>query len=253
MNLYVNGLLWVLGAAAVAGAVAYLVHRFRRADGKADSNDSVGQVFTIVAGLQAVLVVFVLITLFDEVVAVEEGSYREASNVVAVAWAGEALPEPARTTVATLTQNYLDTVATTEWPRMRDSAGVGDTGLAQLDQLRATINGVQATDDWQLDRKTEAANRLWDVYQARQDRLNAARGGISAVVWFALLAGGLMTVLLVLLFGGTRRAVHIVVVSVLAGTMALLLFVTFQLQNPYSGGARIDPTAFESASTRVAS
>lgn len=251
MSLYINGLLWVLGAAVTAGAAAYVVHRFRR-DGKDGYNESVGQVFTIVAGLQAVLVVFVLITLFDEVAKAEDGSYREASNVVAVAWAVEALPEPARARVARLTQNYLNTVATTEWPRMRDSADVGDTGLAQLDQIRATLNEVQTDDDWQLDRKTEAANRLWDVYQARQERLNAAQGGVNTILWFAMIAGGFMTFLLPLLFGGTRPAVHILIVSALAGSMALLLFATFQLQNPYGGGAPVEPDAFQSAATRVA-
>jgi hypothetical protein len=174
VNLYVNGVLWVLGAALVGAIAAYLVRKFGHTEGKANNNESVGQVFTIVGGVQAVLIAFVLISLFDGVSAADEGAYREANNVVAIAWAAEALPEPARTTVITLSNNYLDTVANAEWPRMRNKTGVGGTGLAQLDRLRATLNAVQTTDDWQLDRKTEATNRLWDVYQARQDRLKAS-------------------------------------------------------------------------------
>ena len=252
MSLYVNGVLWVLGAALVGAGAAAVVRKIGHTEGKADNNESVGQVFTIVGGLQAVIIAFVLISLFDRANAASDGSYREANNAVAVAWAADALPEPTRSTVTTLAHNYLDIVASKEWPRMRDRASVGDTGRAQLDRIRAALNAVQTTDDWQLDRKTEAANRLWDVYQARQDRLNAARGGVSTIVWFALITGGLMAFVLPLMFGGTRPAVHIVIVATLAGTMALLLFATYQLQNPYSGGAHVDPTAFESAVTQVA-
>ena len=49
------------------------------------------------------------------------------------------------------------------------------------------------------------------------------------------------------LLGGTRLATHIVVMAVLAATIALLLFAIYQMQNPFSGGASIEPEAFQSA------
>jgi hypothetical protein len=71
------------------------------------------------------------------------------------------------------------------------------------------------------------------------------------VVWFALVAGAIMAVALPILFGGPKPATHILIVSILAATMALLLFATQQLQNPYGGGAQVGPTAFESALDRL--
>src|SRR6266480_369799 len=67
MNIFVAGSLWVAGAVSVAGVVAYLVRRFGWDEGRADNNDAAGQVFTIVGGLHAVLIAFVLISLFDSV------------------------------------------------------------------------------------------------------------------------------------------------------------------------------------------
>lgn len=40
---------------------------------------------------------------------------------------------------------------------------------------------------------------------------------------------------------------HDVVACVLAGTVTVLLFATFQLQEPYTGAAHIGPAAFTSA------
>jgi hypothetical protein len=252
VSIYVQGVIWVLGAAIVAGLLAYIVRRIGASDGVIENNEAAGQVFTIVGGLQAVLVAFVLIALFDSVSAAQDGSYAEAEAMIATSWAADALPAPVGDQVRTQARQYLTTVSTEEWPAMRTGQTSGGTGWTELDQLRRTIDAATADDDWANDRKTEAANQLWQVYQAREARLTAAQSaGVSAVVWFALIAGSFMTVALPLMFGGPRPVTHILIVSILAGTLALLLFAIAQLQNPFSGGARVEPAAFEAAVTRL--
>ncbi|WP_018684207.1 DUF4239 domain-containing protein [Actinokineospora enzanensis] len=252
MNIYVTGLLWVVGAAVVTAAVAYLIRRIGETQGTMDNNEAAGQVFTIVGGLHAVLLAFVLISLFDATDAAEEDSYREADNLVAAQWAADSLGEPTRTELHDLTATYLNTVIQQEWPDLvQGDDDVSGDGWQTLDRMRQAVAKAQATDDWQNDEKSDAANKLWEVYQARQDRLNAAGNGISDVLWFALIAGSVMSVALPLMFGGPRPVTHIVIVSILAGTLSLLLFATHQLQNPYSGGAKIEPAAFESAQARL--
>lgn len=250
MNIYVTGLLWVLGVGLVAGALAYLVRRIGETQGVVDNNEAAGQVFTLVGGLQAVLLAFVLISLFDGVSAAEDGSYEEADSLVATVWAAQELPDSTR--VAAQARAYAEEVINREWPRMSAGAEVGGAGWAALERLRAEVATVPATDEWSVDRKNEASTQLWTVYQQRQERLNTATsGGVNSVVWFALVVGAAMAVALPILFGGPKPATHILIVSILAGTMALLLFATQQLQNPYGGGAQVGPAAFESALDRL--
>jgi len=252
MSIYVNGLLWVFGAALVAALAAYLVRRIGATEGTRDNNEAAGTVFSLVGGLQAVLVAFVLISLFDGAGAAEEGSYAEADSLVAAVWAAESLPEPVRTDIVPLAREYAQTVISDEWPHMRDGTQAGGDGWAQLEELRRLVATSATTDAWSTDRKIEAANHLWQVYQERQDRLNtASSAGVSSVVWFAMLAGAVMAIALPLLFGGPRPVTHIVIVTILTATMTLLLYATSELQNPYSGGAQVDPTAFESALDRL--
>jgi hypothetical protein len=250
MSLYVTGLLWVVGVAVVTGGFAYLVRRIGATEGVVENNEAAGQVFTLVGGLQAVLLAFVLISLFDGISAAEDRSYEEADSLVAAAWAADALPSGPD--VAAQARAYVREVATREWPRMREGAPVGDAGWTALEELRATVAASPATDEWTIARKTEAADRLWQVYESRQDRLNtASSGSVNPVVWFALVAGGIMAVVLPILFGGPKPATHILIVSIFAATMALLLYATQQLQNPYAGGAEVSPAAFESALDRL--
>jgi hypothetical protein len=250
MSIYVVGLLWVLGTALVAGGLAYLVRRIGETQGVVDNNEAAGQVFTLVGGLQAVLLAFVLISLFDGTSAAEDGSYKEADSLVAAVWAARELPDSDG--VTTEARTYAQEVIDREWPKMSEGAEVDDTGWSTLERLRAEVAAAPATDEWTVDQKNEASDQLWTVYQQRQERLNTATGGgVNSVVWFALVAGAIMAVALPLLFGGPKPATHILIVSILAGTMALLLFATQQLQNPYGGGAQVGPAAFESAMERL--
>jgi hypothetical protein len=42
-----------------------------------------------------------------------------------------------------------------------------------------------------------------------------------------------------------------IMVGVLAGTIALLLFAVYQMQDPFTGGAAVGPDAFTSALSRL--
>jgi hypothetical protein len=245
----VAGAIWVLGVAALAAVVAILVHRYTPTG--RDGNDAVGTVFGLVGGLQAVVMAFVLISLFDAVSSVRDGSHQEANALVAVYWASDSLPEASRTQIQELSRSYARTVIDQEWPSMRDGTPVAGPGWSILDRLRAAIDATATESDWQVERKTEAASQLWAVYEARQSRLTAAGdAGVSTVVWIALIVGSLLSVSLPYLFDGPKVITHAILMASLAGTIALMVFAIYQLQNPFSGGAQVGPDAFQSVIDR---
>jgi hypothetical protein len=253
MDIYLQGLVWVLGVAIVAGALTVLIHRLTSGDGRSSNNESAGNVFVIVGGLQAVLVAFVLISLFDTVSSAQDNAQQEANGLVAVSWAADSFPEATRAEIHDLARKYATAVRDQEWPQMQAGdtvTGPGPQYLADIHQAidQASDNG----DDWLKDRKTEASNQLWQVYQFRQDRLDAASGGgVNAVTWFALIVGTLLSMTFTYLFGGPKLIAHVVIVGVLAATMTLLLFAIYQLQDPFNGGANVGPDAFGSALARL--
>jgi hypothetical protein len=251
MSIYLVGALWVVGAGACAGGLAYYLRRRSEQEGHAENNESAGQVFTIVGGLHAVLVAFVLIGLFDTVGGARDNSFQEADSLVAVTWAADSLGEPQRTEVRQLAASYATQVIDQEWPKMADSGTVQDSAWQTLDRMKSVIASAKSTPGWQTDRKTEAANQLWTVYQDRQTRINQSAEGVSAVIWFALLIGSGLSLALPMLFGGPRMLTHVLIISTLACTLALLIFAIYQLQNPFAGGASVSPEAFRSALERL--
>jgi hypothetical protein len=254
MKVYLTGLVWVVGAMVIGALIAYLVRRYGLDEGRPDNNDAAGQAFTIVGGLHAVVVAFVLISLFDAASTVRDGSYKETQALVSAAWSAGTLPEPARTQVRELAKAYADTVVRQEWPSLRDGGPVTDQGWTDLEQMRRALDGTEIPpdNDWLTNQKTDAASDLTDVYQERQARLNAVRdNNVGTVVWFVLIAGSVIFVLLPNLFGGTKQITHIIIVSTLAATTTLLLFAIFQMQNPFAGGAKVGSDAFGQAIARL--
>ena len=84
-----------------------------------------------------------------------------------------------------------------------------------------------------------------DLADARRTRLVEAEEGIPTVLWVVLVVGGIVTIGFTYLFGLENTRVHRLMVGALAGVIALALFTIGALEYPFSGGARVDPGAFE--------
>ncbi len=251
MSIYLSGTLWVLGAAVISAVLVVITRRFGSDEVSEKNLGAGGSVFSIVAGLHAVLAAFILISLFDAANSAEEQVQKEANALVAVNWSSASLPEPAKSKVDQLSRDYLSTVVEDEWPRMREGEDVDNRGWVMLNQLKETIATASPDGAWQEDRKTEAANQLWDVYQARQERLDATGNGVNPVVWLALLIGTLLSLLFPFLFGGPTLVSQLLFTITLSSTLVLLLFAIYELQNPFSGGVLIPSDAFSSARDRL--
>jgi hypothetical protein len=251
MNLYLSGSLWVVGVMAFTAVLAVVLRKARHREGREANNEVAGQVFTVVGGVNVVIAAFVLISLFDAMDKAQDTTYQEANALVAVQWSSESLAEPTKTKVHELTTSYASIVSEDEWPAMKSGATVGDKGWQVLTSLQDQIEHAKTTTERQENARVDAAAQVWNVYQARQTRLNSSGSGVSSVVWFAIAIGSVMSVALMFMFGGPGVYSYAAIVSMLSGAIGLVLFAIYQLQNPFSGGASVGPDAFVAALTRL--
>ncbi|WP_410876033.1 hypothetical protein [Nocardia sp. A7] len=240
-----EALLWVIVAAGLAGTAAYLLRRRGKGRDGESTNESVGQVFTLVGGLQVVLASFLLIGMLDTNAGAAKAASEEADQLLALQWAGDALPEPARSTITSAVHAYTGEVIEVEWPAMTSGSEVDNTAWNQLSAVRTAIAASPATDEWQRSRQIAAADRLWEVYEARQVRVEAAGSALSPMMWVALALGAILSVGLSLLFAGTSARVHVLVVASFAALVTFMIFTIFELQNPYGRAAAVTPAAFD--------
>lgn len=118
---------------------------------------------------------------------------------------------------------------------------VGDV----LDELTTAISTVTVTTPAQQEFVGAEADRLSELVTLRSQRLDYADRGIPAVLWMALVVGGVVTVGFALLFGLRRAVLHSLMVGSLAALVGVLFFVTLVINYPFAGGVSVDPEPFE--------
>jgi hypothetical protein len=90
---------------------------------------------------------------------------------------------------------------------------------------------------------------------ARPGSVACEHGGVravDAVIWWVVIAGGLSTVSLALLFGVPSAPGHLIVSNLLAFSIALVLLLIFVMDRPFSGTSRVTLEPFHYVQERMA-
>jgi hypothetical protein len=176
----------------------------------------------------------------------------EANALAEISWLAHALPEPEGHHLQELSRSYAEEVVEEEWPLMEqgktplmEHTRATPTGWVLIDDIRATLQGYEPRTEAEQELYAEGLDQVQRLADARRTRLVQAEESLPAVLWVVLVIGGVVAVGFTYLFGLERTGAHTLMVASLAGVIALVLFTIGVLDHPFSGGARIEPGAFE--------
>lgn len=243
MNVWLLGAVVVCGAAILAGGLALVQQRFSPPQTREPYNEVAGSVFEIVSVLYAIVLAFVLIAVWEQMTEAQRTSYAESAAVVEVYWDAQNLPDAQRVAIQDLCVQYADQVVNVEWEQMRAQTEVSPDGWALADGIRAQWSSWDAQGDVENAVKDDGRDQIRVLYDARAERLATAGDGLSGVMWLVLIAGALLVMGVLFLFGIPGRAAHLAIVTAAASMIALLLFSVYELEYPYSRAMAIGPEA----------
>ena len=89
------------------------------------------------------------------------------------------------------------------------------------------------------------ASRNPSIISCRRTRIVAAKEGLPGVLWAVLVFGAVVAVAFTYLFGMRNSWAHRLMVMSLTAVIALVLFTMGVMEYPFSGGASLQPEAFE--------
>ena len=118
-------------------------------------------------------------------------------------------------------------------------------GWVLIDDIRASLQGYEPRNEAEQALYAQGLDQVQRLADARRTRLVQAEESIPTVLWVVLVAGGIVAVGFTYLFGLEHTESHALMVASLAGVIALVLFTIGVMDHPFSGGARIEPGAFE--------
>ncbi len=243
-------ILIALGLALLAAAGAYGMEKLMPSSRRAMHNEIIGWVYAVVGVAYAVILGLVLITAWNTLDLARANANTETDALNQLDWYGHSLPQPQHAEIEDLVKEYTTVVIGTEWPllsRRQDSP----RAWAAYTQLRTVVQAQQPTAPAAVARYQEALQASAQLDDARRKRIGQAAEGIPALLWTALILGGVITIGFPLFFGMKSTAAHALIMFSLTLLIVCLLLVIAELDYPFSGIVTVGPEAFRLALERM--
>jgi hypothetical protein len=248
----VNLPLPVIGSAIVALGIAVavvglmLARRFLPLETLASHHDITGAWFQVVGTLYAVLLAFIVITVWQRYEGLTTTVELEAANILELHRDAREYPEPVRDALDASLRAYVEAVTGDEWEAM---SHLRESPRAQeaFERLWRVYRELPVQDDRQLAAQIETLRRMNALAENRHLRLLRSRSKIPSVLWLGLLAGGCLTIGFSYFFGARSLPLQILMTAGFAGTIALFIFVIVMLDAPFARPSGVSREPFTRA------
>jgi hypothetical protein len=244
----VFGVLVIVGVCLAAVAGLESVQRLVPYEKREQHNDVAGFLYAVVGVIFAVLLALLVIAVWEQYQRARETVETEANAVAEIAWLAHRLPEPEHHELQEDARSYAQEVVDEEWPRMEQGLGGVQSlpeGWDLVDDMRATLQEVEPRTEAEQELYAAGLDQIERLNDARRMRIVASKEGLPGVLWAVLVFGAVVALGFTYLFGLRNSWAHRLMVMSLTAVIALVLFTIGVMEYPFSGGARIEPEAFE--------
>ncbi|MGI8771841.1 MAG: hypothetical protein ACR2JE_10420 [Acidobacteriaceae bacterium] len=241
-----NALIIVVGVACSLGLMAAL-NRFWSWEKRRAHNDLIGWQLSILGTTYAVVIGFMLYTVWTDFGIADVNATSEANALVNVYRLAEGLPQAQATQLRQLCHTYADVMIKEEWPAMAhdDSGGFQSNQINHL--MWHTLMSVKAASPTELAAEDHALYELSELTQHRRTRQLQSVSSIPTVLWFVLLVGGVVTIVSSCMFGSASSGLHAYQVFAFSLLITALLVAIADIDRPFQGSVHVSDAAFRRA------
>jgi hypothetical protein len=244
-HVIVDAVLIIGLSVAISLFVLWLVRRIVTHDQLTPHNEVSGFVYAVIGVIFAVILGFVVISVWEQYQDAESNSRQEADAVGDIYRIAEGLPDPARAQMQDAVVGYANAVIDIEWDAMHDGTAPSQEAVEQANALWTSFYSVSVSSPKDQEIFAAALQELDFLSEHRRERLEDATSSLLSIMWWVMIGGGLLTVLFPCLFGVENGLVHALIIGTLAASIGLLLFVIYELNHPFSGDVHVQPDAME--------
>lgn len=242
--------LWVQGVGIVVVSQVYavglmLLTRYLYGVSRLSLNNEVaGFKFAVVGVFYAVMLAFVVIAVWEDYRDTEAAVRDEAKATVDLYRVAEALPE--NTGIRDSLVTYVKDVREHAWGAMalgHRSTRVGD----DLEALSKAVLALQPKDARENSLYQHALGLLTVISDNRSERLDSAGGSVPTILWFVLIAGGIITLGYPAFFAASNVMAQILMTASLAALVGMSLLLGLAFDFPFTGYPHISQAPFDDA------
>ncbi len=216
-------------------------------DKRREHNDIIGWQLSILGTTYAVILGFMLYTVWTDFGAAELNADAEANALVNLFRLADALPIQQREEIIQEARAYADVVVNQDWPAMarNDSNSLASHKINS--RLWQILTSVKAATPEQLNAEDHALYELSSLAEHRRIRLLQSTSRLPFVLWCVLAAGAFLTIASCCMFGATSSFVHMTQVFCLSLLISLVLVAVADIDRPFQGTVHVSDMAFRRA------
>lgn len=169
----------------------------------------------------------------------KESISKEATSLSALYAQLNVYPEPLRSNTKAMMRDYVLYTINKEWPAHREGE-ILNGGLNRADSIRRSLAEFEPETEGERIIHAEVISSFQEFSAARQQRLTGVLTAIPNVLWYAVLIGAAINLLLIALLR-IRLLPHFVLGSITAFFLGVILFVIVTLDRPLRGEAGLPP------------
>jgi hypothetical protein len=226
---------------AVAGLIVY--RRFIPQNDEVSHNDVAGPIISSVGTILAVVLSFMLVSVWQEY---DQAASTVASEVSAIAdlyHSAAYIPEPYRDRIRGNLRVYVNAVVNDEWPAMRDG---GSSDVAR--RTSGEVLGIIAS--WEP--KTQSGQSLQQAaitwvgtyVDGRRNRLFDNQEGIPIIMWAGMVFLCFVTVTFCYIFRIRSQLMHALMTVALAAVIGAIFVLIAEFDYPFRGSGQLSPQLF---------
>lgn len=242
----------IIVALTVAASLLFMwtLNRIWPWDKRHAHNDVIGWQLSILGTTYAVILGFMLYTVWTDFGAAEVNADQEANSLANLYRLAEGLPDQQRAQVQMLARFYADTVINKDWPEMAaDRTPEASQAISQ--NMWTTLMSVKTASSTEILAEDHAISELSEMSEHRRIRLVQNSFRLPTVLWCVLIIGGAVTIISSSMFGSANTGLHALQVLAFSLLVALALVAVADIDRPFQGSVHIQDTAFRRAQAHM--
>jgi Ca2+/Na+ antiporter len=209
-------------------------------------NELIGWQLTVLGTTYAVIVGFMLYTVWTNFGLADANSSAEANSLVNVYHLAAGLPPAQCADLRNAATAYADIVVNAEWPAMQRNQGTF-AGNVQKEEMWRILMRVKTASPTESTAEDHAITELSEMSKHRRMRELASSSHLPGILWCVLLVGGFLTVVSACMFGAENTTLHTLQVAFFSLLIALILIAIADIDQPFRGSVHVSDAAFRRA------
>ncbi len=155
------------------------------------------------------------------------------------------LPEPLSSQLQELMRSYTREVIVVDWPAQSQGL-VPTAGTEPVNEIRTLLFGFRPEGAVQTTVQSQSIGAFNDFVTQRRSRVNEVGETLPRLMWVLLWVGAVISQILISLIKVGNLRVHLIISSLVSVFVALLFYVTLELDHPFYGIVSVTSDAYES-------